>query len=125
VIHPWLVRIESCHRAGLERLLRSWRVHLGPPTVCSVILSVVSSAVSKLTKFFEAIAAKPKGVRFVDACKAAEALGFIHKGGAGSHRAFARPGEPMLLNFQNRDGCVPPYQARQLIAMIEKYGGDQ
>ena len=36
-----------------------------------------------------------------------------------------RPGEPMLLNFQNRDGYVPPYQARQLIAMIEKYGDDQ
>jgi len=119
------VRIESCHRAGLERLLPSWGVDPAPPTVCLVILSVVSSAVSKLTKLFEATAANPKGVRFVAACKAAEVLGFIHKGGAGSHRAFARPGEPMLLSFQNRDGRVPPYQARQLIAMIEKYGGDQ
>jgi hypothetical protein len=81
--------------------------------------------VGKLAKFLAAIAANPKGVRFVDACKAANALGFVHKGGAGSHRAFARPREPMLLNFQNRDGCIPPYQARQLIAMIEKYGEDQ
>ncbi len=56
---------------------------------------------------------------------AAEALGFVHKGGAGSHRAFARAGEPMLFNFQNRDGRIPPYQARQLIAMIEKYGENQ
>lgn len=80
---------------------------------------------SKLTKLFEAIAASPKSVRFSDACKSAKALGFVHKGGSGSHRAFARPGEPMLLNFQNRDGYVPPYQARQLIAMIEKYGDDQ
>lgn len=80
---------------------------------------------SKLAKLFEAIAANPRGVRFADACKAAEALGFVHKGGAGSHRAFARHGEPMLLNFQNRDGCIPPYQARQLIAMIEKYGEEQ
>ena len=79
----------------------------------------------KLTKLFEAIAANPKGVRFVDACKVAQALGFVHKGGSGSHRAFARPGEPVLLNFQNRDGCIPPYQARQLIAMIEKYGDDK
>ena len=76
----------------------------------------------KLTKLFEAIAANPKGVRLVDACKVAQALGFVHKGGSGSHRAFARPGEPVLLNFQNRDGSIPPYQARQLIAMIEKYG---
>ncbi len=81
--------------------------------------------VSKLGKLLEAIAANPKGVRFVDACKAAQALGFVHKGGAGSHRAYARPGEPVLLNFQNRDGCIPPYQARQLIAMIEKYGENQ
>jgi hypothetical protein len=77
---------------------------------------------SKLAKLLESIAANPKNVRFVDACKAAQVLGFIHKGGAGSHRAFARAGEPILLNFQNRDGYVPPYQARQLIAMIEKYG---
>jgi len=90
-----------------------------------LILHVVSSSLSKLTKLFEAIAANPKAVRFVDACKAVEALGFVHKGGAGSHRAFARPGESMLLNFQNRNGHVPPYQARQLIAMIEKYGDDQ
>ena len=76
----------------------------------------------KLTELFEAIAANPKGVRLVDACKVAQALGFVHKGGSGSHRAFARPGEPVLLNFQNRDGSIPPYQARQLIAMIEKYG---
>ena len=75
-----------------------------------------------LVKLLRAIVANPKGVRFVDACKAAEALGFVHKGGTGSHRAFARPGEPTLLNFQNRDGRIPPYQARQLAAMIEKYG---
>ena len=27
------------------------------------------------------------------------------------------------LNFQNRNGFVPPYQARQLIEMIVKYQG--
>ena len=64
-------------------------------------------------------------MRFADACKAAEALGFVYKGGVGSHRASAQAGEPMLLSFQNRDGYVPPYQARQLIAMIEKYGEKQ
>jgi hypothetical protein len=64
-------------------------------------------------------------VRFADACKAAELLGFVHKGGAGSHRAFARAGESVGLNFQNRAGFVPPYQARQLIEMIRKYGADE
>jgi hypothetical protein len=66
----------------------------------------------------------PKDVRFVDACKVAESLGFVWKGGKGSHRAFSRAGEPVSLNFQDRNGKVPPYQARQLIAMIDKYGGE-
>ena len=76
-------------------------------------------------KLIAAILASPKAVRFDDACKAAELLGFVHKGGKGSHRAFARPGEPELLNFQNRAGTIPPYQARQLVAMIERYGNEQ
>jgi hypothetical protein len=79
--------------------------------------------VNTQAKLLAAIMANPRQVRFADACKAARLLGFVHKGGAGSHRAFARGGEPVGLNFQNRDGFIPPYQARQLIAMIEKYGG--
>ena len=34
---------------------------------------------------------------------------------------FQRPGEPMALNFQDRGGKIKPYQAKQLIAMIDKY----
>ena len=63
----------------------------------------------------------PKAVRFDDACKVAGWLGFIHNGGQGSHRVFKRLGEPMQLNFQNCNGVIPPYQARQLIAMLDKY----
>lgn len=77
------------------------------------------------TKLLLAIMANPKQVRFHDACKVAGQLGFVHKGGAGSHVAFARTGEPVGLNFQNRGGFIPPYQARQLAAMIEKYGDIQ
>ncbi len=76
---------------------------------------------TKREKLFAAIRNNPKAVRFGDACKAAELLGFTHKGGQGSHRAFARPGEPLQLNFQDRGGNVPPYQARQLIEMMDKY----
>jgi hypothetical protein len=36
-------------------------------------------------------------------------------------RIFERKGEPMQPNLQDRDGYVPPYQARQLARMIEKY----
>jgi len=80
--------------------------------------------VTKREKLLAAILANPKEVRFDDACKVAEWLGFVHKGGKGSHRAFAREGEPDLLVFQNRDGFIPPYQGRQLAKMIEKHGGD-
>lgn len=73
-------------------------------------------------KLLRQIMAAPKGVRFDDACRIARRLGFSHEGGQGSHRVFKRPGEPLQLNFQDRDGCIPPYQARQLAAMIEKYG---
>lgn len=76
---------------------------------------------TKQEKLFTAIRNNPKAVRFDDACKVAELLGFTHKGGQGSHCAFAKPGEPVLLNFQNRGGLIPPYQARQLIEMMDRY----
>lgn len=74
-------------------------------------------------KLFKAICNNPKDVRFADACKAAEYLGFSAKPKTGtSHHPYARPGELYQLNFQKIDGGkIKPYQARQLIAMIEKY----
>jgi hypothetical protein len=48
-------------------------------------------------------------------------VGLHPQGGNGSHRAYQRPGEPIGLNFQNRGGKIPRYQAEQLLAMIEKY----
>ena len=75
-------------------------------------------------KLLAAVCDNPASVRFRDACKIAEILGFKRKGGKGSHRTYAREDEPLLLNFQNRDGFIKPYQARQLAAMIEKYDHD-
>jgi hypothetical protein len=77
--------------------------------------------VARWDKLISSIRNNPKGVRFSDACKVAELLGFTAKGGKGSHNVFAKPGEITQLNFQNRKGKIPPYQARQLIAMIEAY----
>ncbi len=79
---------------------------------------------NRRVKLIEAIRNNPKDVRFGDACKVAEELGFNHSGGQGSHRAFSRKGEPIALNFQNKDGKIPKYQADQLILMIEKYHDD-
>lgn len=73
-------------------------------------------------KLLAAIRNNPRSVRFADACKVAEAIGFVRAGGKGSHTVYAKSREPTILNFQNRSGYIPPYQARQLIEMMDKYG---
>jgi predicted RNA binding protein YcfA (HicA-like mRNA interferase family) len=74
---------------------------------------------AKPDKLIWSIRNNPKDVRFTDACKVAEALGFTAKGGKGSHNVFAKPGEMTQLYFQNHKGKIPIYQARQLIQMID------
>jgi len=76
---------------------------------------------SQRKKLLDAVLNNPRDVRFEDACKIAQWLGFTGESGSGSHHAFARQGEPTQLNFQSRGGKIPPYQGRQLAAMIEKY----
>jgi hypothetical protein len=81
--------------------------------------------VSQLEKLIARIRNNPKDVRFEDACRVAERLGFTGSRASGtSHRAYSRTGEPVGLNFQNHKGKIPPYQARQLTAMIDKYEGE-
>lgn len=86
-------------------------------TICRLI-----RLLTRHDKLLVAIRNNPKAVRFADACKIAESPSFRHKGGQGSHRAFGRADEPELLNFQNRGGYISPYQARQLIKMMDKHG---
>ena len=73
-------------------------------------------------KLLATIRNNPRSVRFADACKVAEAIGFVRAGGRGSHTVHAKSGEPTILNFQNRNGYIPPYQARQLMDMMDEYG---
>lgn len=80
---------------------------------------------TKIGKLIDKIRNNPKDVRFSEACKVAEMLGFVGTGGKGSHTGFSRPGEPISLNFQDRKGKIPPYQAKQLIQMIERYYDDK
>jgi predicted RNA binding protein YcfA (HicA-like mRNA interferase family) len=61
-------------------------------------------------------------LRFEDACKIAELIGFSRKSGQGSHVVYGREDEMTLLNFQNRNGMIKPYQIRQLRDMVKKYG---
>jgi len=61
-------------------------------------------------------------IRFEDACKIAEMIGFSRKSGQGSHVVYGKEDEMTLLNFQNRNGMIKPYQVRQLRDMVKKYG---
>jgi predicted RNA binding protein YcfA (HicA-like mRNA interferase family) len=79
---------------------------------------------SRKEKLLAAIRANAKTVRFEDACKAAELIGFSFHGGEGSHRVYKRDGEAVILNFQNRKGLIAEYQAKQLIQMVDKYGSE-
>jgi hypothetical protein len=72
-------------------------------------------------KLIASIRENAKNVRYADACKVAEWLGFNAKGQSGDHNAFSKPGEIELLNFQNRKGMIKPYQAKQLQKMIDRY----
>jgi hypothetical protein len=76
-------------------------------------------------KLVDAIRNNPRDVRFDDACRVAEMIGFVHKGGSGSHRSYSRSGEPVGLNFQDRNGKIPTYQAKQLSQMIDIYWVDE
>lgn len=76
---------------------------------------------TKREKQLTALCNNPKAVRFDDACKIAEWLGFKCQGGKGTHRTYGRIDELLLLNFQNRNGYIPPYQVKQLLEMVEKY----
>ena len=61
----------------------------------------------------------PHQLRFRDAVWLAEAHGFDHVRTRGSHTMLKSTGFPRLLIFQNVNGLVPAYQARQLLAAID------
>lgn len=60
-------------------------------------------------------------VGFADLCRLAEGLGFELRRVSGSHNVFAHPDIPQLINLQSVHGQAKPYQARQLLRLIERY----
>lgn len=62
-----------------------------------------------------------RNVRFSDARRLVESLGFELDRVAGSHHIFSHHALPELLNLQEVHGEAKPYQLRQLLAMIERY----
>ncbi|MDP1773853.1 MAG: hypothetical protein Q8L15_16385 [Methylobacter sp.] len=77
---------------------------------------------TKHDKLLQSVFNVSVSIRFEDACKVAELIGFSRKSGQGSHIVYGKDDEIKLLNFQNRNGTIKPYQLRQLRDMVKKYG---
>ena len=63
-----------------------------------------------------------KNIRFNKLCLVVEAFGFRYKGGRGDHVVYSRNDVVEILNFQNVNGKAKPYQVKQFIDVVEKYG---
>jgi predicted RNA binding protein YcfA (HicA-like mRNA interferase family) len=72
-------------------------------------------------KLLQKIISGSRNVRFKEAVRLAEAVGFRLDRISGSHHVFVHPTIPELLNLQNVAGKAKPYQLKQLIRIIEKH----
>lgn len=61
-------------------------------------------------------------VRFADLQNLVEGLGFELRRTSGSHHIYAHPDVPELVNLQDVGGQAKPYQVRQVLCLIERYG---
>ena len=66
--------------------------------------------------------ANPTGVCFADLVHLLEAAGFELGRQKGSHRVYKREGLAELVVIQPRGKDAKPYQVRQVLELIEKYG---
>ncbi len=60
-------------------------------------------------------------VRFTDAQRLIEALGFELDRVRGSHHIYRHPGIGERINLQSRSGQAKPYQLRQLLDLVERH----
>ncbi len=72
-------------------------------------------------KLLNKIINNPKNVRFRDMIILVEKFGFVHDRTKGSHHIFVHPDIPDLLNLQNSNGEVKPYQIKQFLSLVEQY----
>ena len=63
-----------------------------------------------------------QNVAFRDMAKLVEGFGFRLVRVAGSHHIFAHPGIPEQVNLQDVGGQAKPYQIRQFLRLVERYG---
>jgi len=72
-------------------------------------------------KLLKKILNNNRNIRFVDMLKLVKAYGFELKRINGSHYIFVHPDIKEIINLQEVDGKVKPYQLSQFLTLIEKY----
>jgi len=75
----------------------------------------------KKTKLLRRALSGSKSLRFNELVGLAEAFGFRLSRVNGSHHIFVHKAIPELLNIQDVGGEAKPYQARQLLRLVERY----
>jgi predicted RNA binding protein YcfA (HicA-like mRNA interferase family) len=73
-------------------------------------------------KTLELILQGSRNVRLSDFVRLVGAFGFGPPRVSGSHHIFSRPGIPEAINVQDFHGQAKPYQIRQFLNLVEKYG---
>lgn len=63
-----------------------------------------------------------QNVAFRDMVKLVEGFGFRLVRVTGSHHIFVHPGIPEQVNLQDVGGQAKPYQIRQFLRLVERYG---
>ncbi len=62
-----------------------------------------------------------KNIAFADAVALVEAFGFRLARVSGSHHIYTRVDIPEMVNLQEVDGKVKPYQLKQFLALVEQH----
>jgi hypothetical protein len=73
-------------------------------------------------KTFEAARSNPAGLSFSDLQRLLSVAGFALVCTSGSHRVYTRAGVEEIVNIQPKGRGAKPYQVRQVVDLIEKYG---
>ncbi len=75
----------------------------------------------KKRKLVAKVLSGSKNISFTDAGMFAELFGFRLARISGGHHIYVHTDIPELVNLQEVDGKVKPYQLKQLIQLIERY----
>jgi len=76
---------------------------------------------AKLKKILAKVLAGSKNIAFSDFVLLVEGFGFRLSRVSGSHHIFVHDSVKELVNLQNVNGQVKPYQVKQFMELVERY----